>query len=97
VVPDDPAHFVATCSRSVTLMLLLRRCEYAADYDTATPHVLDFSKVPSPARQVRCSYFCAAQCGVCSLGQCALLLRGTAGECCRAGQWKVLCTACNEQ
>lgn len=28
------------------------RCEYAADYDTATPHVLDFSKMPDEARQV---------------------------------------------
>ena len=35
---------------SVTLIFC--RCEYAADYDTATPHVLDFSKMPSPARQV---------------------------------------------
>ncbi len=29
------------------------RCEYAADYDTATPHVLDFDKMPSAERQVR--------------------------------------------
>mmetsp|Transcript_15344 Transcript_15344/g.46336 ORF Transcript_15344/g.46336 Transcript_15344/m.46336 type:complete len:524 (-) Transcript_15344:642-2213(-) len=27
-------------------------CEYAADYDTAQPHVLDFNKMPGPERQV---------------------------------------------
>ena len=30
----------------------MRRCEYAADYDTATPHVLDFGKMPDAERQV---------------------------------------------
>jgi len=29
------------------------RCEYAADYGTATPHVLDYSKLPCPAERVR--------------------------------------------
>lgn len=62
------------CSCSVTLILLVRRCEYAADYDTATPHLLDFSKMPSPARQVRCSCFCLRSLGICSLDRCALLL-----------------------
>lgn len=54
-------------------MLVICRCEYAADYDTATPHVLDFSKMPSPARQVRCSRFRLRSLGVCSLDWCALL------------------------
>ncbi len=30
----------------------VRRCEYAADYDTATPHVLNFGKMPDAERQV---------------------------------------------
>ncbi len=29
-----------------------QRCEYAADYDTMTPHVLDFGKMPDTERQV---------------------------------------------
>lgn len=37
----------------LTFESICRRCEYAADYDTATPHVLDFSKMPSRERQVR--------------------------------------------
>ena len=28
-------------------------CEYAADYGTATPEVLDFSKLPTPEQGVR--------------------------------------------
>ena len=31
----------------------MARCEYAADYGTATPHVLDYSRLPGPAERVR--------------------------------------------
>ena len=28
-------------------------CEYAADYGTATPHMLDYGKLPGPEERVR--------------------------------------------